>query len=523
MEHKNFLFNDYYKIPTHNQQSTYLLGLIQAVNVQRRRHGAYGNPEGSRRQCTVYYTVPDGNGVHIQVCRKTYSEIFDLSHKRVQVLTKKKQLGHTVYVDKRGAAKKPRKYFPELREQIRAHIELFPIEENHYSRKKSEKKFLSPDLNMNRLYIAFKKKYPKTIASYRYFCDTFKKDFPNLRFGRPRSDTCSNCDLYQNKIRSSADPVTKAQFRQKLECHQRKAERARTTMKEDDVKCQEPTSINSVISIDLEQVLFIPALTHTQMFYSRQLSCYNLGIHISDNSSAHMCLWNESITGRGGNEISSAILKVLEGRSFPFKKNLIIWSDNCIGQNKNRMLLFLMIYLVATGKFDSIQQKFLISGHSYLACDRDFAQIEKRKRVTKTFVPNDIEKMITEARHNNPFVVHPLERPDFKDFQKACDSILNTTKLNIASVCWIQISKECPTKVKTKKTFNDMEEWTICNVLKKGQSLNDIKNIQIPQLQCKNKISAEKLKNLEDMLDYIPLIHLPFYENLIQQTRAENG
>ncbi|KAK9739736.1 hypothetical protein QE152_g8773 [Popillia japonica] len=132
---------------------------------------------------------------------------------RVQVLTKKKQLGHTVYLDRRGAAKKPRKYFPELREQIRTQIEQFPVEENRYGRNKSEKKYLSPDLNMNRLYIAFKKKYPQTIATYRCFYDVFKKDFPNLRFARPRSDTCSTCDLYQNKMRCSADPIEKAQIR----------------------------------------------------------------------------------------------------------------------------------------------------------------------------------------------------------------------------------------------------------------------------------------------------------------------
>lgn len=255
--------------------------------------------------------------------------------------------------------------------------------------------------------------------------------------------TCLNCNLYQNKIRSFVDSTEKAQFHQKLQLHQRKAERARMAIKEDYEKSQEPSSITSVISIDLEQVLFIPTLTHSQMFCSRQLSCYNLGIHISDNSSAHMCIWNQATTGRGDNEISSALLKVLQGISFSFKKQLIIWSD--IGQ-KNRMLLFLMNYLVTTGKFASIEQKFLVRVHSYLACNRNFAQIKKCKRVTKTFVPRDIEK--TEERHNNPFVVHPLERPDFKGFQKACDSLLNTAKLNIPS-------------------FNDLEEWKICKVLKK--------------------------------------------------------
>lgn len=33
--------------------------------------------------------------------------------------------------------------------------------------------------------------------------------------------------------------------------------------------------------------------------------------------------------------------------------------------------------------------------------------------------------------------------------------------------------------------FNDLEEWSIYNLLRNGKSLNYIKNIEIPQLQCR--------------------------------------
>ena len=55
-------------------------------------------------------------------------------------------------------------------------------------------------------------------------------------------------------------------------------------MKMDHERSQHATSEVSTIAIDLEQVLSLPALTHGEMFYLRQLSCYNLGIHVGDNN-----------------------------------------------------------------------------------------------------------------------------------------------------------------------------------------------------------------------------------------------
>ncbi|CAH0550973.1 unnamed protein product [Brassicogethes aeneus] len=156
------------------------------------------------------------------------------------------------------------------------------------------------------MFIAFKRKYPETLVSYRFYSDTFHKHFSHLRFGKPKSDTCSKCDLLNAKGSVEEQKCLKC----KLELHHIKAEQARKSLKNYTIESQQPTSDSLVISIDLGQVIFIPTLPHIDMFYSRQLSCYNLGIHLADTNGALMCLWNESLTGRGC-DIGSAILRVL--------------------------------------------------------------------------------------------------------------------------------------------------------------------------------------------------------------------
>lgn len=173
---------------------------------------------------------------------------------------------------------------------------------------------------------------------------------------------------------------------------------------------------------------------------------------------------------------------------------------------------------MATGVYEQVEQKFLVSDHSYLPCDRDFAQIEKRKRVSKAFTPDNIQYMIVNACHKNPFKDLTMQSEDFKDIQKLTDEMLNTTKLKISQVSWIMVNKENSKMVKIRKSFNELEAWTKCNVFKQGKWIQGILG-KLPLLECKNRISAEKIKNFKDMLDYIPLKYLSYWETLIDDTK----
>ncbi len=81
-----------------------------------------------------------------------------------------------------------------------------------------------------------------------------------------------------------------------------------------------------------------------------------------------------------------------------------------------------VILLVLKGYYEIIDLKFLVSGHSYMPFDRDFGVIEKRKRVSKCMVPEEVQEMVKSARLDTLFQVIPMEKGDFFDVGRICDS-----------------------------------------------------------------------------------------------------
>ncbi|KAJ8941254.1 hypothetical protein NQ314_010452 [Rhamnusium bicolor] len=194
------------------------------------------------------------------------------------------------------------------------------------------------DLNVHRLYKAFQTKNPNTLVTYKLYTKVFKQEFPKLSFRPPRSDTCRVCDKLACKIKASKKSSDLAVSKSALELHHRKAEQALRVLKQNAASSQLPGSNQSTIYIDLQQVLFVPTLVHSNMFYKRHLSCYNFCVHMCDTDKA-MCMWHEGIAQRGSNEMISCLLQVFNANDL--KDDLVVWSDNCAGQNKNRDDFFL--------------------------------------------------------------------------------------------------------------------------------------------------------------------------------------
>lgn len=497
------LHQQFYEL-TYDEQTLFLMRFISIRNPIRRRPGK--TDQTSMRLAAFDYNV-DGKAV----CQKTLCNVFCLTPRRIQILQEKIKNGEVAPKDKRGKHfNRPHAIDADARKMIRDHIKSFPLQTNHYSRKKSSKECLSPDLSIEEMYRLFKAKFPDVGVS----CSTYRKVFTaefNLRFGNPRSDTCKQCDLLYTRLTMEADEEERSKIVQESWVHHSKADQAYASLAND-------AKNDSVITIcvDLQQVLLTPTLTHSDIYYQRQYSSYNLAIHNMTNNTANMFLWHESIAKRGSKEIGSCILKYVTATFRKLQqgeeRKLIVWSDRCIGQNNNWTILNVYHYLITSGFFTEIQQKFLVSGHSFLPCDRDFAVIERARKNKQALVPSDWKYIIASAKINCPFLVFEMSQSDFKDI----DGFSNGTKkkLQITKFTWYKLSADDPTSLYARETHNTLRPWISAQVFPHMSIQPDYEDI--PRLyNGPLPISKEKKADLMEMTKYlINEEHRQFYEHI---------
>ena len=117
----------------------------------------------------------------------------------------------------------------------------------------------------------------------------------------------------------------------------------------------------AAICIDLQQTLPTPRISTSVQYYKPKMWTYNFCIHSLKDKQSYMYVWNESVAKRGSTGIGSCSMYYVNNVLGDDITQLIIFSDNCSGQNKNINLSLLLLRLVQSERFNAIQQYFLYS------------------------------------------------------------------------------------------------------------------------------------------------------------------
>lgn len=355
---------------------------------------------------------------------------------------------------------------------------------------------------------------PVKESYYRYI---FRTNF-NLSLKRPHTDTCDKCDTLQNIINNGVDPERVATAKIEKEVHLRKAEAAKTAKDEDASNFKDdPTTV--VVCFDLQKTLATPSLTCKKAYYSRQLWTYNFCVHNVSTGQAQMFLWHEGQGNRGCKEIASCLWKYIKTLP-PTVKRLILYSDNCGGQNKSHYIVKFWHYVVQKTQIDTVDHRFLIVGHSFMECDQDFGIIEKAKNRNhqQVYVPSMWADIIVKS--SRKFMVTQMENDDIVSL----DSLEPYFRKNVPGISKMQcmhFEKAHPYRLFYKESINipNFHELNMKSS-RAGRPLNEL-----PLLAATGdmpKIKKLKFDNLQSLLPYVPPIYHDFF-NTLQYINGPNN
>lgn len=456
--------------------------------------------EISRKKRSLKYFLPyDENNV--RVCKEFYLRTLDVSQKRINNHHASKQNGGT---PARLAWGKNKNNMVDdaVKESIRSHIKSIPRIESHYCRADTNKEYVSQyGLNVASLYRKYVEKcvttetVPGKLHLYR---EIFNSEF-NIAFHFPKTDRCDKCEEKENNHSPTPEEIVR------YDSHEKGKEETRAERNRD-----RENGDAFVVCFDLENVFALPRANVGTFFYKRKLNTYNMTAHCSVNKKGYGAIWHEGQSGRGANDIASAVLKLLnaivdDNADDPRLKHIILWSDSCVPQNRNRVFsTALKYFLTQHPGVKCIEQKFCEPGHSSIQeVDNLHSRIEKGCGPSEIYSPLSLMRILKTV---NKLQVFQMREDDFKNFQAvavggAFDRIPYT---KVKSLLYEQNE---PKALKYKISF--LQDFQSVNIFRLAEtrgsrdgSIDFFRGLKTAKAEA--LLSNEKKKDLKSMLKFMP-------------------
>jgi hypothetical protein len=138
----------------------------------------------------------------------------------------------------------------------------------------------------------------------------------------------------------------------------------------------------------------------------------------------------EDVGKKGGDNVASMLWKQLKlsglvpqdnSKPATAAKEINIVMDNCGGQNKNNMVLRMLLLLVKRGIAKTVRAIFLVRGHTKNDCDRLFNLMKKIYRKSDCFSQEELLAAVGSHEDVTPM---PVQEGEFFDFSRVEDVYL---------------------------------------------------------------------------------------------------
>ena len=179
-----------------------------------------------------------------------------------------------------------------------------------------------------------------------------------------------------------------------------------------------------------------------ETYYYSPLNVNVFGIVDSNTQTEKLVAYcyHEGEGGKGGDNVNTMLYDFLEKQNLLIGggKHLVLVCDNCPGQNKNRMVIRFIVWLVEKGYFQTVSLLFLVVGHTKNPCDRLFNLLKAGYRNRNIYNVPDLIKILDE----NP-LCSAVKAPKFLAWDQYFETIYRRPEGIKANHCF-HVSKDMP-------------------------------------------------------------------------------
>lgn len=492
------------------------LFILKHCDVAKPKRARPRTNSGSKKSMSITYKVKRKDGLVVPVCRDSFISITGISKNRIQLIMKNFQKDGSLPSERRGGDRVLNKNDGK-RLKIKEFIENIKCIESHYCRSTtSVRTYLPCDINIKKLYRAFNNSVPENLnVRFSFFHKYFTNNY-NIGFGTPKTDECSTCLTFKEKLKLEQDPRARVELITSQRVHKLRAKAFYEML-------QEEKPGLATFSFDCQKNLAMPKVSDQAAYYSRQLYMYNFTI-VRGTSKAKLNqqnvfihAWTEIEHSKSSNEIASAVHNTLSKSKFDNIDKVRLMCDGCGGQNKNTTMIAMCVNWLLTSAPQSvkiIELVYPVPGHSF---DRVFGLIEKKIKTKATIIlPEEYVNIFadhgTVLRAGTDFLMF--------DWRSAAQTVLKLPgawhfKFNAAKRMILTKSKKGIVERGEPHYRSDVcEAKGIC---KRNQQIINMKPKQIPSPV---HVKEEKLRDVGNLLqkhfgdDWDKIENLSYYKNI---------
>ena len=335
----------------------------------------------------------------------------------------------------------------------------------------------------------------------------------NIAFTTLSGEECSRCSVHLQHMLEEHGVSSKEANHHEQGCdqcekhdhHVNEAKTARKAYREDADKVWEPST--AYFSADMMKVFMLPQLPLKDAIFTPRLTCFNETFALlmpsrrEDRAArrqlrSSMCvIWHDGLAGRGCEEVASAFVLFLTTACRDIK-NVVMWFDNCAGQNKSWTLLSTLLKTVHSNatSTETITLKFLEPGHTSMSADAIHQVVSKNLR--RAGKVEDLQDYVNETENAGVKVV--IMKPGVNMVQTEDSISRHALKVlaeegerpYLATFKVVQV-KRGSTELWTKTSLSDTA-WTAYNVVKSTSPVDE----QPPIRQTAVTTSRERIEGI---------------------------